>query len=184
MGGGHRAALLVPSALAALLGVGPLRADPLRWTPLATDGIHDPTNPGILALQEPQVALSTLAPDTVGNQVRWMKALESGQIAPRAALLEAGHLERRDTVVVMRHTGEMPPVQFPHAAHTQWLACANCHDELFARQAGATHVNMRLILAGEKCGLCHGAVSFPLTECNRCHSGTRELGPRPAAASP
>jgi hypothetical protein len=30
-----------------------------------------------------------------------------------------------------------------------------------------------LILSGEKCGLCHGAVSFPLTECKRCHSVDR-----------
>ena len=32
---------------------------------------------------------------------------------------------------------------------------------------------MLLILAGEKCGLCHGAVAFPLTECLRCHSVQR-----------
>lgn len=152
-----------------------------RWIALAADGIHDPANPGLATLQEPGAALSALAPDTVGNQVRWMRALESGQIAPRAAVLEAGSLERRDTIVVMRRTGEMPAVRFPHAAHTQWLACANCHDELFAKEAGKTRVNMALILSGEKCGLCHGAVAFPLTECLRCHSGEREVGARPAA---
>ena len=32
---------------------------------------------------------------------------------------------------------------------------------------------MMLILQGEKCGLCHGAVAFPLTECLRCHSVSR-----------
>ena len=26
------------------------------------------------------------------------------------------------------------------------------------------------ILDGEYCGICHGAVSFPLTECDRCHN--------------
>jgi hypothetical protein len=30
------------------------------------------------------------------------------------------------------------------------------------------------VLSGEKCGLCHGAVAFPLTECNRCHSVQRD----------
>lgn len=155
-----------------------------KWIALGADGIHDPTNPGLATLQEPGAALSALAPDTVGNQVRWMRALESGQIAPRAAVLEAGSLERRDTVVVMHRTGEMPAVRFPHAAHTQWLACANCHDELFAKEAGKTRVNMALILSGEKCGVCHGAVAFPLTECLRCHSGEREVGERPARDVP
>jgi hypothetical protein len=43
---------------------------------------------------------------------------------------------------------------------------------------------MNQILHGEQCGLCHGAVSFPLTECNRCHSVSRPargtLPPSPA----
>jgi hypothetical protein len=30
-------------------------------------------------------------------------------------------------------------------------------------------MNMLQILSGEKCGQCHGAVAFPLTECARCH---------------
>jgi hypothetical protein len=29
---------------------------------------------------------------------------------------------------------------------------------------------MQKILDGEQCGVCHGAVAFPLTECRRCHS--------------
>jgi ribosomal protein L40E len=31
-------------------------------------------------------------------------------------------------------------------------------------------MSMFAILQGEFCGRCHGAVSFPLTECRRCHS--------------
>ena len=50
------------------------------WLPLARDGIHDPTNPGLSRLQEPGKSLSTLAPDTAGNLVRWVEALERGQI--------------------------------------------------------------------------------------------------------
>ena len=154
-----------------------------QWLPLSADGIHDPSSPAVGVLQEPAAALSQLPPDTVGNQVRWMQALESGAIAPRATLLEAGELERRDTEVLMPRTGEMPMVKFPHRAHTQWLACVNCHDELFERKAGATRVNMALILSGEKCGLCHGAVAFPITECDRCHSVPRTIGPRPAGVA-
>ena len=67
----------------------------------------------------------------------------------------------------------MPMVRFPHRQHTAWLDCSNCHDQLFGQTAGATTINMMLILQGEKCGLCHGAVAFPLTECLRCHSVVR-----------
>jgi len=75
----------------------------------------------------------------------------------------------------MPRTGEMPMVRFPHRQHTEWLDCSNCHEKLFASKAGGTRaVNMFQILQGEYCGLCHGAVSFPLTECKRCHSVARK----------
>jgi c(7)-type cytochrome triheme protein len=46
---------------------------------------------------------------------------------------------------------------------------------LFKSKAGATkQLNMFQILQGEYCGVCHGAVSFPLTECKRCHSVERK----------
>jgi c(7)-type cytochrome triheme protein len=64
----------------------------------------------------------------------------------------------------------MPAVRFPHRPHTLWLDCANCHEHLFKSKAGANKLSMQKILEGEQCGLCHGAVAFPLTECNRCHS--------------
>jgi c(7)-type cytochrome triheme protein len=67
----------------------------------------------------------------------------------------------------------MPVVLFPHKRHTEWLDCSNCHDKLFKEEIGASHISMFQILAGEQCGVCHGAVSFPLTECNRCHSVLR-----------
>ena len=67
-------------------------------------------------------------------------------------------------------TATLRMVLFPHDIHTAWLECSNCHPKIFAEKAGATPVNMLAILQGEYCGRCHGAVSFPLTECNRCHS--------------
>jgi c(7)-type cytochrome triheme protein len=66
-------------------------------------------------------------------------------------------------------------VRFPHRQHTEWLDCSNCHEKLFISKAGANKgVNMFQVLQGEYCGLCHGAVSFPLTECKRCHSVERK----------
>ncbi len=145
-----------------------------KWTPLAKDGVHDPDSPAIGVLQEPAEALSTLPPDTAGNQVLWMRALDEGHIQPRTNILPETQVNLRLTDVLLKNTGEMPLVLFPHRQHTAWLDCSNCHDQLFERKAGATRINMFLILQGEKCGLCHGAVSFPLTECLRCHSVTRD----------
>lgn len=150
------------------------------WLPLAKDGVHDPAGPAIGILQEPREALSVLPPDTVGNQVRWVRALEEGHIKPRTHVRTAVELQTRDTEVILKNTGEMPMVRFPHRPHTAWLGCGSCHDELFKREAGTTRINMAMILQGEKCGLCHGAVAFPLTECARCHNVERQVGPRMA----
>jgi len=157
---------------ALLLGVGMAMAA-AKWAPLALDGVHDPTSPAIGVLQEPAEALSALPPDTAGNQVLWMRALDEGHINPRTNILPETKVNLRLTDVLLKNTGEMPMVRFPHRQHTAWLDCSNCHDQLFERKAGATKINMFLILQGEKCGLCHGAVSFPLTECQRCHSVPR-----------
>jgi c(7)-type cytochrome triheme protein len=147
-----------------------------KWLPLAQDGIHDPLSPAIGVLQEPAEALAVLPPDTAGNQVHWVRAIEGKYIAPRAGV-GGGQLEQRDTDVMRGNTGEMAMVKFPHRPHTLWLACSNCHDALFEQRAGATRINMAMILRGEKCGVCHGAVAFPLTECTRCHNTPRQLGP-------
>ena len=41
---------------------------------------------------------------------------------------------------------------------------------LFRSVREGNAISMAKILDGEYCGVCHGAVSFPLTECDRCHS--------------
>ena len=144
-----------------------------EWKRIASDGLHDPAGPAVGVLQEPSEALAALAPDTAGNQVRWVNALDLGQIQPRTNILPETKVNIRLTEVLLKNTGEMPMVRFPHRQHTAWLDCSNCHDNLFQQKPGTTKINMFLILSGEKCGLCHGAVAFPLTECNRCHSVER-----------
>jgi c(7)-type cytochrome triheme protein len=144
-----------------------------KWLSIAADGVHDPHGPAIGVLQEPREALGSLPPDFIGNQVRWMQALDQGAIQPRTNIQPETRVTLRTTDVLLKNTGEMPMVRFPHRQHTAWLDCTNCHDQLFGQVAGATKINMFLILQGEKCGLCHGAVSFPLTACERCHSVQR-----------
>lgn len=141
-----------------------------EWTPLRKDGIHDPKSPAIKQLQEPREALSKLPPDTTGNMVRWIEALQTGIIKPRPSLKPGVQAKILDQDILLDLKGSMPIVLFPHKRHTEWLDCSNCHDGVFKQQTGATQISMLQILAGEQCGICHGAVSFPLTECDRCHS--------------
>jgi c(7)-type cytochrome triheme protein len=64
------------------------------------------------------------------------------------------------------------------------MNCETCHDSIFIAEVDANPINMRKILQGEYCGICHGAVAFPLTECDRCHntdsSTVRYEAPAPA----
>jgi c(7)-type cytochrome triheme protein len=149
------------------------------WKPLAVDGVHDADNPALSLLQEPYEALSRLPPDTAGNQVRWVRALEEGYIEPRTHVLPETKIEVLDLDIIMPRTGSAKYVRFPHRAHTEWLDCSNCHDAIFKAEAGATPVTMLMILSGEYCGRCHGAVAFPLTECDRCHSVATDTPPGP-----
>jgi c(7)-type cytochrome triheme protein len=149
------------------------------WSPLRKDGLHDPKSPAIKLLQEPREALSKLPPDTTGNMVRWVEALQKGIIKPRPSLKPGVKENILDQDILLDLKGSMPIVLFPHKRHTEWLDCSNCHDGVFKKQTGATQISMMQILAGEQCGICHGAVSFPLTECYRCHSVVRPGQVRP-----
>ncbi len=153
-----------------------------KWLPLENDDLHDPDNPAISQLQQPAEALSKLPPDTTGNMVRWVEAREKGIIEPRSNIFPETKVNVLDQDILLNLKGGTPIVRFPHRAHTLWLDCSNCHDHLFKPVAGGNKLSMLQILQGEQCGVCHGAVSFPLTECNRCHSVPRPAPPKPAAA--
>ena len=156
-----------------ILASGALHAQTQAWKPLAEDGLHDPDNPAIDLLQQPAEALSQLPPDTTGNKVLWNRALREQYIQPRTNVYPETKIEVIDMDIIMEKTGEMPLVLFPHQPHTEWLDCTNCHDKIFIKQVDANQINMFTILSGNHCGQCHGAVAFPLTECNRCHSVPR-----------
>lgn len=145
-------------------------AAPSLWQRLQDDGVHDPAGPGLAELQQPAEALEPLPRDTAGNLVNWVRAIDSGAINPRTNLFPETQVRLREDDIIVSKFGSMPAVKFPHRQHTLWLDCANCHDTLFKPVAGANKFSMTAILNGEQCGLCHGAVAFPLTECNRCHS--------------
>jgi c(7)-type cytochrome triheme protein len=169
--------LIALTALArAVVGAG-------NWQPLRDDGLHDPSNPAIEVLQEPGEALGVLVPDGAGNQVDWVRSLQQGLIDPRPSLDGSREPEIRETTVLMKNTYPMLYVRFPHKPHTQWMACEACHDRIFLPQVDANPISMGKILEGEYCGLCHGAVSFPLTECDRCHNTDPRTAARESAAT-
>jgi len=174
----------VVHGLLILSGVGFVSATLLagNWSTLENDGLHDPSNPSLRLLQDPAHALSVLAPDTAGNKVDWVAAVEQGQIQPRTSIDGSRIPVEHDSDIIMSNTLSLPAVRFPHDSHNSWMACEMCHDRIFKAEIDGNDISMSKILDGEYCGLCHGAVSFPLTECNRCHSVVGE-GQLPAADS-
>ncbi len=158
------------TVLTVILAVYVANVSASEWKTLREDGLHDPQNPALQWLQNPGDALRRMPADSVGNKVDWVRAFEDGYIRPRSSLTGEAEVKQLDTEIIMNDTGSLPRVMFPHKPHTRWLDCENCHEKIFKSKAGATPVTMTRILDGEYCGVCHGAVSFPLTECNRCHS--------------
>jgi len=142
-----------------------------RNLPPTKDGIHDPKLDGTRLLQHPREAFAPLPKANSGNRVDWVAALERGEVNPRFSLED----ETRapvilDLNIVREVKGSMPDVVYPHKQHTEWLDCSNCHPSIFVPKKGANNISMASILLGEKCGVCHGKVAFPVSECRKCHS--------------
>lgn len=147
---------------------------PAPMTPLAADGIHDPANPAIVKLQDPKESMAEFPKDRRG-EVDWVRTLRSGVISPRRSVDGDDYGGREvhqqmDLDIIFTDTQQMPHVRFPHLAHTEWLACSNCHPAIFIPQRGANNISMEKVLKGEYCGRCHDKVSFSLFVCERCHS--------------
>lgn len=132
--------------------------------------LHDPEIPEPAQLQTLDSAIPKGLRDKTGKP-DWVKLLTVLAIQPRARLDGKGQMQTLDLDILMRNTKEMPWVKFPHRAHTEWLDCSNCHDQIFVAKTGANEINMGRIFRGEYCGVCHGRVAFqPFVACERCHS--------------
>ncbi|MCG6968841.1 MAG: hypothetical protein LJE85_03650 [Gammaproteobacteria bacterium] len=137
------------------------------------DGIHDTQTNSIAVLQDPSKAMAAFPRDR-RNQVDWVAALDQGLIQPRADLLGETQMQTMDMDILMKNTQFMPWVKFPHLQHTKWLACSNCHPDIFIPQQDANPISMNKVLRGEYCGVCHDKVAFALFICERCHSVPHE----------
>lgn len=130
----------------------------------------DAANPDLALLQRPGDAFTGLPKDRRGAP-DWMAALRRQAIQPRADVQGTARPDLFDLDVVMPNTKSMPAVRFSHRAHSEWLACANCHPGLFVPRVGANPLRMADIFRGKGCGVCHGSVAFvPFLDCERCHS--------------
>lgn len=137
--------------------------------PRPVEPVIDPASPAAPALQPPAEAFAPLPRDGRGKP-DWVRALREGLVQPRSGVAGNPPMQLLELDVLMKNTAQMPYVRFSHGVHTQWLACANCHDALFAPRAGANPTNMTRILQGESCGTCHGTVAFTaMFTCERCH---------------
>jgi len=153
--------------------------------PAVESGIHDPSNDMTLQLQPPAVAFATLSKSPAGNHVDWVKSLDSKAITPRWDRNDpAAAAIVMDLNIVREVKGSMPDVVYPHKQHTEWLDCSNCHPKIFLPQKGANQISMASILLGQKCGVCHGKVAFPVSECRLCHSRKKALATAAGAAPP
>ena len=147
-----------------------------RNLPPSEDGIHDPANEGTNSLQPPLTAFGQLPKSNDGNRVDWVKALNENAIKPRFDRNDpAVNPMVMDLNIVREVKGSMPDVVYPHKQHTQWLDCSNCHPAIFIPQKGANQISMAAILLGQKCGVCHGKVAFPISEWRRCHSKSKTM---------
>lgn len=179
-------ALIVCAATLLLAGLVSAQSDPNSFNRLlrphaernaapADDGIHDPEALGTSLLQHPTDAFDTLPKANSGNYVDWSKALDAASIDPRTSVDNPNVPPVvLDLNIVREVKGSMPNVVYPHKQHTEWLDCVNCHPAIFIPMKGANQISMASILLGEKCGVCHGTVAFPVSECRRCHSQPKE----------
>jgi len=148
-----------------------------RHQPPTEDGIHDPDNDGTKILQAPLEAYENLpkTPSDLGNGIDWIRAVEGHFISPRWDIDDPTEQPLiMDMNIIRVPRGSIPNELFPHRQHTMWLDCSNCHPAIFIPKKGANQISMAANLLGQKCGVCHGKVSFPFSECKRCHSQPKE----------
>lgn len=149
----------------------------------ACGACHGPVAFGMAACD--RCHLGNLPKDTAGD-VDWGAALRDGVIQPQAGI-KAGAVPESVLDVELELTPASNPAfkaRFPHAAHTEWLACGNCHDGIFQMASGADEIKMADLYEGKSCGICHGSVAFGVGNCARCHPASAEAKPAPRATGP
>lgn len=152
-------------------------AAPQANAPQSVDGIHDPASPGTALLQPPSEAFASLPKSNSGNYIDWVKAMDAGLIRPRADTVDPDKkMKDMDLDIEVRPVkGTMPDVVFPHKQHSELFDCAQCHPAIFSKKSNT--MSMAAIFNGQSCGVCHGKVAFPVSDCARCHAKPKASPP-------
>jgi c(7)-type cytochrome triheme protein len=154
-------------------------------------GPAEETRPPVEQAKDWQEASERLPRDSAGH-VDWVQALKDGAVAPRPAIdpKKPGQASLDLDLELTTSGSASFAVKYPHAPHTEWLTCGNCHPAIFplGRQAMPIIITMAKIRKGEYCGACHGRVAFGTEgECARCHRrvpAKAEWRPTEAAQTP
>jgi c(7)-type cytochrome triheme protein len=118
--------------------------------------------------------LQKMPPEKFGNSINWEQAEREGKIkltdfiegvSTQRAKMKIQH----DTILKGKLEG-MPDILFSHTKHAVWNGCELCHPDIFGIRKDGAKYTMGEIFEGKYCGACHSSVSFPLTDCRRCHS--------------
>ncbi len=140
-------------------------------------GLGDPRNPVSeaykIGMSERPAALAGAGlPKDKFGLVDWVAVVNEGDINPVGSLdPNAPEAPPFDMDIIIPAKGDfVNDVRFPHDIHTYWLGCENCHPALFVMGKGKNKMSMVEIAEGKWCGVCHGKVAFPLTDCARCHT--------------
>ncbi len=107
-----------------------------------------------------------------GNRIDWVEATE--KLDPPFSLSGDKPMAFDKRLDLAAEWAMVPPAMFPHVPHVRLLDCSNCHPDIFnIKKKSTKHFEMRFILAGKFCGVCHGKVAFPVQDCKRCHPKMR-----------
>ena len=162
-------------------GGSPAASRPSVAAPVA--GGADTIRPPIERIRDPDSVRALLPRDRAGN-IDWVAALRSGVINPRRSLPgrpvpPSGGFEFAFDFIYKGPDTAFDAL-FPHSAHTEWVACQQCHPRIFAYRN--TPIQMGDLFQGKYCAECHGKVSYPVVSgCERCH---RRLAMPTARARP
>jgi c(7)-type cytochrome triheme protein len=115
-----------------------------------------------------------LPKERFGNGIDWEKA-ENQRLIKLTDYIEGASVRRKPFEVqkdfsIKAKIKEMPEIIFSHEKHIVWNGCEVCHPDIFTVRKGGNKLAMTEIFEGKYCGACHGKVSFPMLDCQRCHT--------------
>ena len=125
------------------------------------------------------VFVKKMPSEKFGNGINWPVAEQEGRIKliddieGLSSQARPSMKIKNDKILKMKLEG-MPNVIFSHKTHTVWGGCKLCHPDLFSFNEGRSKFSMNEIFEGKSCGACHKTVAFPLADCRRCHTGSKQ----------